>query len=380
MSLAVDIAQSLVRIPSVNPHYDPASKGEGLVVDWIENWARRYGLEIRRDDVLPGRCNLILTVRNGAESPHLLLAGHTDTVAVDGMDIAPFGGDISNGRLFGRGSADMKGPLAAMLAALLFLNEHREQWRGVVSVACVIDEEYQARGIKAMMSRSDSHYQFAVVGEPTRLSVVRGCKGCLRFSFEAIGTAAHSSTPELGQNAIVAMSGALLRLDDYFCTQLSRMHRVGFGPSTGSIGLIQGGRGVNIVPDRCRASVDIRLIPGQSWQKVYARIKDCVYGPPATGVHWNFDSDPFIDPAFETTEDDPLVRSALALLNQKAAQLVAYSCDASKIAAAGIPCIILGPGDIAEAHTSTESIGLHEIDAAVDCYANLVRCLMPVRV
>ncbi|MDB6128335.1 MAG: hypothetical protein JWM35_2231, partial [Verrucomicrobia bacterium] len=356
MSLAVEIAQALVRIPSVNPHYDPASDGEGGAVRWIERWARWHGIESRIDEVLPGRSNIILSVNNGAEHPHFLMAGHTDTVAVDGMEVAPFGGEISNGRLSGRGSADMKGPLAAMLAALLTLRDQRERWRGSATVACVVDEEYQARGIKALMARPDSRFSYAVVGEPTRMSVVRGCKGCLRFSFDAVGASAHSSTPDLGRNAIVAMSEAILALNTYFHTQLNKEYKLGFGSATGSIGLIRGGSGINIVPETCRASVDIRLVPGQRWEAIYAQIKACVENRVALvpGVSWKFDEAPFTDPSFETAEGDFLVRTSLGILGQRQAEVVAYSCDASKIAAAGVPTIILGPGDIARAHTSTE--------------------------
>ncbi|MDB6094976.1 MAG: hypothetical protein JWM32_2538 [Verrucomicrobia bacterium] len=375
---ATATAQALVRIPSINPQYDPASRGEGEVSAWIEGWAARHGIELRVDDALPNRRNLVLTVRNGPPRPHFLFAGHMDTVAVAGMEIAPFGGEITRGRLFGRGSADMKGPLAAMLHALLRLRDRRSHWQGTVSVACVVDEEYLARGIKALMAREDRHFDYAVVGEPTGMSVVNGCKGCLRFTFSAEGAAAHSSTPALGRNAIVAMSEAILALNRFFETDLGATQRLAFGSSTGSIGLISGGTGVNIVAGSCRASVDIRLIPGQSWEKVYAAVQACVRSAASVvaGVTWNFEADPFTDPSFETAADHALVQTALAVTKEKKVRVVAFCCDASKIAAAGVPCIVLGPGDIAEAHTSAESIGIDEIEMAVERYAELAEQLL----
>ena len=117
---ALEIAQELVRRPSVNPMHDPASTGEAEVVDWLENWGHAQQLETRRDTVLPGRDNISFTVQNG-DGPHLLLNGHTDTVSVAGMSIDPFSGDVRDGRLWGRGASDMKGPLSCMLAALLAL-------------------------------------------------------------------------------------------------------------------------------------------------------------------------------------------------------------------------------------------------------------------
>lgn len=376
---AVHLAQALVRIPSINPAYDENSLGEGAMVSWIRAWASHHQFEYRTFPVLDQRENIVLTLRNG-RGPHGLLAGHTDTVSVDGMTMTPFSGEVLDGRLYGRGSADMKGPLASMLATLLHLRKHRGQWQGAVSVACVVDEEFQARGIKALMNNTPDLYQFSVVGEPTRLRVVRGCKGCLRFSFEAKGAAAHSSRPSLGRNAIVAMSTAILALETFFKSELSKATRAGFGSSTGSVGLVRGGTGINIVPDSCRASVDIRILPGQDPYEVFRMLRACVTTsvPDTAGITWVFDQDVFYDPAFETAEESELVKTSIGLLGQPSADLVDYSCDASKIAAGGVPCIIFGPGDIAEAHSVKESIPVAEIDAAVQWYSSLCLSLLPL--
>ena len=187
---ATDIAQALVRIPSVNPAYDPASPGEGAVVDWLEQWGHDNGLESVRQPCLEGRDNINFTLRRG-EGPHLLFNGHTDTVSVAGMTIDPYGGEIRGGRLWGRGATDMKGPLAAMLATLLRFRE-RDDWSGAFTVSCVVDEEYKYRGILSLLDTNES-WDFAVVGEPTGLKVVRGCKGSCRFTVHTDGRAAHSS-------------------------------------------------------------------------------------------------------------------------------------------------------------------------------------------
>ena len=108
----VETTQSLVRLASVNPGYDPASRGEADVADWLLRWAEGHELEVSTQEVFPSRCNVILRLRNGAEHPHLLLNGHTDTVAINEMEIPPFAAELRDGRLWGRGAADMKGPLA----------------------------------------------------------------------------------------------------------------------------------------------------------------------------------------------------------------------------------------------------------------------------
>lgn len=377
---ALDIAQALVRIPSVNPDYDPASAGEGAVTTWIEDWGKTNGFTVRRQPVLPGRENILLQFRNGADHPHFMLNGHTDTVGVGGMTIAPFGGEVRDGKLWGRGASDMKGPLACMLAAALRLKNALSTWRGTLTIACMADEEFRFRGVTAMLEQmKDDLPDFAVVGEPTRLRVVRGCKGCLRFTIHALGRAAHSSKPHEGRSAVVAMAHAILELERHFASQLTQIIAPGFGTSTGSIGLISGGTGVNIVPERCAIQVDIRLLPSQDWrathQEIEALLRDRCRQVP--DVQWQFDEPSVVDPSFELPAEHPLVKTACAVLNQPAPDVVFFSCDASKIAACGVPVIVLGPGDIAQAHTVDEFIALADLEAGTEAYLRLAQALMP---
>lgn len=404
-STALDIAQALVRLPSVNPDYDPASAGEGAVTAWIEDWARANGFTVWRQPVLPGRENILLQFRNGADHPHFMLNGHTDTVGVGGMTIAPFGGEVRDGRLWGRGASDMKGPLACMMAAALHLKNSPASWRGTLTVACMADEEFRFRGVTAMLEQMtapvpatysrrpdepnapDGDYKsparlpdFAVVGEPTRLRVVRGCKGCLRFAIHALGRAAHSSKPHEGRSAVVAMAHAILELERHFTTRLTQIAAPGFGTSTGSIGLISGGTGVNIVPERCAIQVDIRLLPGQDWRATYdeiARLADGWLAKVPTGVRFQFDPPSVVDPSFEFPADHPLVKTACAVRGQPEPDVVFFSCDASKMAARGVPVIVLGPGDIAQAHTVDEFIALADLEAGTETYVRLAQALMP---
>jgi acetylornithine deacetylase len=378
---ALDIAQALVRLPSVNPDYDPASAGEGAVTTWIENWGNANGFTTRRQPVLPGRENVLLHFRNGADHPHFMLNGHTDTVGVGGMSIAPFGGEVRDGKLWGRGASDMKGPLACMMAAALRLKNAPSTWRGTLTVACVADEEFRFRGVTAMLEQmpADTLPDFAVVGEPTRLRVVRGCKGCLRFAIQAVGRAAHSSRPHEGRSAVVAMAHAILELERHFTTRLTQIAAPGFGTSTGSIGLISGGTGVNIVPERCTIQVDIRLLPGQDGCATHQEIQTLLRERcrQVADVEWQFDEPSVVDPSFEFPAGHPLVKTACAVLGQSEPDVVFFGCDASKLAARGVPVIVLGPGDIAQAHTVDEFITLAELETGTDAYLRLAQALMP---
>lgn len=374
----LEIAQALVRIPSVNPNYDPASRAEKDVVPWIQSWGQEHGFETRTQSVLDGRSNVILRFRNGADHPHLLFNGHTDTVGVAGMSIPPFGGDVRGGCLWGRGSADMKGPLACMLAAAWQLRQQPATWKGILTVGCVVDEEYRFRGTLALMEQL-AVPDFAVVGEPTSLRVVRGCKGCLRFAVRAHGRAAHSAHPQRGRNAIVAMARAILELNSFFDERLSKIRHPDFGCSTGSIGLIEGGSGINIVPENCCVQVDVRLLPSQDADETYQEIQTTLRArlESVKDIEWIFEPPGVIDSGYEISANSELVRQACAVVGKGESEVVFYSCDASKIAAKSVPCIILGPGDIAAAHTANESIAVDELEAGAETYLRLARKLMP---
>lgn len=343
------------------------------MVEWLLSWGEHHGLETKSQEVLPGRSNVMFHLPNGG-GPHLLLNGHTDTVAVGDMAIPPFEADIHDGRLWGRGSADMKGPLACMLHTLIRLKEKPETWRGRVTLACVVDEELGFAGIRHFLAE-DKTFDYAIVGEPTRFEVIRGCKGCLRFSFRAHGKAAHSSTPEKGVSAIHAMARAVIALGKYFADDLSKIRHVDLGRSTGSIGLIQGGTGINIVPEVCEIKVDVRLVRGESWQDIYAAIQQRVKAS-SSEVRWEFDADPMTDSPFCLDAGHELVTKACAAVGAHGSSVVNFSCDASKIAAAGIPCLIFGPGDIAEAHTAYESVCLSDLERGVEAYLRITRKLL----
>lgn len=374
----LEIAQALVRIPSVNPNYDPASRAELDVVSWMQAWGQEHGFETRTQPVLDDRANFILRFRNGDDHPHLLLNGHTDTVGVAGMTFPPFAADVRDGRLWGRGSADMKGPLACMLAAAWQLRRQPTKWRGTITLGFVVDEEYRFRGIRALMEEIEKP-DFAVVGEPTSLRVIRGCKGCLRFTIRAHGRAAHSSQPEQGRSAIVAMARAILELNSFFDERLSQVRLPDFGCSTGSIGLIEGGSGINIVAAECAVQVDVRLLPRQDARQTHREIETHLRDrmKPVKDIEWKFDPPSLVDSGYEVPTDSDLVLQACAALGRSNAEVVFYACDASKIAGNSVPCIILGPGDIAAAHTADESIAVDELSAGTEAYMRLALKLMP---
>ena len=359
----------------MNPTHDAESPGESAVVDWLEGWGRTHTLQTLREPALPGRDNISFTIKNG-NGPHLLLNGHTDTVSVAGMCIEPFSGEVREGRLWGRGATDMKGPLACMLAALLELRA-RKDWRGTVTVGCVVDEETEFQGIVHLI-KDHEPWDFAVVGEPTNLRVVRGCKGCLRTVVRVQGRAAHSSDPQQGRNAIVGMAPVLEAVQAFFDNEIARFTRKGFSPCTGAVGLVEGGTAVNIVPDTCAVTFDIRTVPGQDTTATLSALENFVRERVGErdGYELIFDPPYHDSPNFETSAGHPLVQTACELRDQPEADTVAFGCDGSKLAAVGIPTIILGPGNISQAHTKDEFIALTDLESGTEAYVNLARALL----
>lgn len=377
---AVEIAKTLVQIRSVNAGYDPASPGAAPVFDWIETWAKERGFAVERYPVPGGNLqNLVLRIENGPGA-HLLFNGHCDTVSVEGMTIDPFAGEIRQDaevhRLWGRGACDMKGSVAAMLVAAHRLAQDKGSWKGTLTLGFTPDEEVATAGIRSLMTQIPRP-DCAIVGEPSCLKPIRGCKGGLRFTLRCYGVAAHSSRPERGRSAIVAMARAVLALNDYFATVLGAITRPQFGSSTGSIGIISGGTGINIVPDECAIQVDIRLVPGQCPDETYDALQAWFHQqfPAQDGIRWAFELI-HKDPAFEIAPDHPFTRLVAGLTDTAEPEVAFYCCDASKIAAVGVPCLILGAGDIAQAHTANEFIDVAQIEEGVNVYEKVARAVL----
>lgn len=374
--LAIDYARSLVRIPSVNPSFDPSSPGEVNVAAFLVQWATENDFELVVEPVDANRSNVLVTTRRGGAGRHLLFNGHMDTVSVAGMTIDPFAAVVRGGRLYGRGAADMKGPLACMMAAMMELRDTSQSWSGAVTLAAVVDEEFRFAGIRKLLE-SRPAYDFAIVGEPTELEVIRGCKGCLRFTVTTRGRAAHSSRPCEGANAISAMAITIAAIEKFFADRLLSIRDPDFGTSTGSIGLIKGGVGVNIVPDHCAIDIDIRLLPAQDGHTTHRELAQAlrvVALPDGTSIEVSPPN--LCDPGFVLTPGDPFVEILVRTLGSRPAGVVTFCCDASKIAAAGIPCVVLGPGSIAQAHTVDESIPTEELAAGADAYFRIALALL----
>ena len=210
MDPVVDLLRELVAIDSVNPSLVEGGAGEAAIAQFIGQWMRRAGFDVRVDEIAPGRVNVVAIAEGAGDGPARMLCGHTDTVGVDGM-AAPFAPEIRDGRLYGRGAQDMKGGVAAMIAGAAAWLKSGRHGSGRVIVAAVADEEYASIGAEAVARewRADG----AVIPEPTDLELGVAHKGFSCAEVVVHGRAAHGSRPADGRDAILRMGRLLNRIE-----------------------------------------------------------------------------------------------------------------------------------------------------------------------
>jgi acetylornithine deacetylase/succinyl-diaminopimelate desuccinylase-like protein len=352
----------LIALPSVNPAFLPAGDsraGELRVADYVAQLATRAGLEVERQEVLLGRSNILVHLKPANRVTHrVVLAPHMDTVGGEGPGL--FKPRIQGGRMYGRGACDTKGSLAAMLTALLGLARQPVRPRTTeIVLAALIDEENAQLGSRTLAA-SGFEADLVLVGEPTRLRVVTAHKGDVWLELETRGKAAHGARPELGRNAVHAMARVVDLLETSYARQLRQRQHPLLGQPTVNVGTICGGSQPNIVPDRCAIRIDRRALPGETESSVRREIRTLLRDAGLQARIVSLGKAPC--PAMETDIELPLVRAFLKAAGQARPLGVDYFCDAAILAAAGMPSLVFGPGDIAQAHTLNEWIAVDQLE------------------
>jgi len=366
MDPLLSLLSDLVRIPSMNP-MGRARTGEAYteeaVAAYVAAYMRKAGMDVEVYPVAPHRPNVIARVVAGAERT-LMLEAHLDTVHTDTMTIPPFDPVVRDGRLYGRGACDTKGSLAVFLHAVTSLLARGTKLRYNMILAAVADEEYQFTGARTAVVNG-LRADFGIAGEPTGLHIVRAHKGVTRWRLHTRGTAAHSAYPERGENAIYRMGEVLVRLDAYASgLQHTTPHPV-LGPPTLSVGVIEGGQAVNIVPDLCTIEIDRRTLPGETREDVLGPVEKLLNGIRG----WSMDEPHLSVEGMDVAGDSEIVRLLVEGIAAEQIQPVVegaqYATDAGTYNEAGIPTVVFGPGDISRAHTAEEYIEIDQLHAAV---------------
>ncbi len=367
----VSLLQQLVRIPSVNPDNAPGTDqtGEETLAIFLSGWLESIGAEVVLEEIKPGRPNLIARFAPLDGRPRILFGPHLDTVGVGGMTVEPFCGEILDGRLWGRGASDTKGPMAGMLWAL---HEHREilaELPVAVDFVAFMGEESCQWGSKDFAQRHAADYTFALVGEPTSMQVVHVTKGSLWATLRATGKAAHSSQPERGENAILKLARALDLLDHHLGSELATFTHPVLGRSTMNVGMIRGGARPNIVPDLAEAQIDIRITPalaaaGGALKLLQETIEFHALPIEIVSPHEN--------PPMETDAAHPMIQALLATDSATGLAGAPWFSDAAHLSSGGIPSICIGPGSIDQAHTVDEFIEVAALEAGAKFFADFV--------
>jgi acetylornithine deacetylase/succinyl-diaminopimelate desuccinylase family protein len=364
------LLQDLVRLPSINPmgqNFTDSPYLENRVTDYLEAFFTKLGVSWHRQVVSPGRDNIIARLETPEATSTILWEVHQDTVPVRGMTIDPFAGEIKEGRLYGRGACDVKGGMASMLFAFARLAREQPIRKTNIVLACTVDEEHTFLGVQKLAAEG-IRADFAVVAEPTNLDIVDCHKGVVRWKVRTEGVACHSSTPELGTNAIYRMATLLPFIECYAQELSTRPSHAVLGPATLSVGRIDGGVSVNTVPDNCVIEIDRRLLPGESGEAAWEEFQQTL----AARSPVPFLCEPvwLSCPALDAVNSSPLCerlgRAIDSVIGKHRIRAVPFGTDASSISEAGIPAVVFGPGLIDQAHTKDEWIELKQVEQAAE--------------
>jgi acetylornithine deacetylase/succinyl-diaminopimelate desuccinylase-like protein len=320
---------------------------------------------VRIDELLPGRPNVVARLNGERRGGRVLFAPHTDTVSVVGMTIDPFGGEVRDGRVWGRGASDTKGPMAAMLAGLYAARDVLEHLEFEVWFAGLAGEEAGQHGSRALAAAQ--RFDLVIAAEPTGLDAVCYHKGCAHFRVRTVGRAVHAANPSLGENAIVKMGLLLERIRTEVQPWVESLVDPRLGPSTLSVGTISGGSKVNIVPDWCELCLDVRFAPalGEEFlEEMKARLQ---------GGDVGVEIELSVGAPLDTDPNHPLVQAFVAMGSRVVG--APWYCDASVFAAAGSPSIALGCGSIDQAHTKDEFIEVEDLRAGARHFEGWLRAL-----
>ena len=372
------IAGDMVKIPS----YSYIENQEEEIADYIYNFFINNDIEVKKVYVDEGRPNVIAKLP-GKGGKSLMLCGHMDTVPPYDMK-NPFSGEIKDGILYGRGSCDMKGPLASMMVAMAAIKKAHITLDGDLYFSALIDEEERGSGVEALII-DWPNIDAVIVGEPTQLNICLGHKGLEWIKMEVSGKKVHSGNMKNGVNAINMAAKLINYLEDVYSLELSsRKHGI-LGEATINIGTINGGDQPSTVPDKCIITLDRRFIIGETKEQVYGELKDITaylsnkYAGFSSKISNLFEDENFSShlPFYTDEESDIVVSIKNSMkhngINDKEVMAFAAWSDAGMISAkTNSSCVVFGPGDITLAHSANELIGIDELEEAVKLYIGII--------
>ena len=371
----MSLMQSLIEAPSVSSTSSRLDMGNRNVIDLLANWLENLGFncEILPLKNAPHKANLIATLGSGPGG--LVLSGHTDTVPFDESlwDVNPLKVTEQQNKLLGLGSTDMKGFFAVAIEAIRDFKE--ADFKQPLIILATADEESSMNGARELVEAGRPKARYAMIGEPTGLKPIRMHKGIMMESIEIIGKSGHSSIPSLGINAMEVMHEIISELLAFRKTLQQNNNNAAFDVSvpTMNLGCIHGGDNPNRICERCELHYDIRMLPGMDNEAVREEIKARVT-PIAESFGAKIAFKPLIHGvnAYSEKADSQLV-SAVEKLTGHTASSVSFATEAPFLQQLGLETVVLGPGNIDQAHQPNEYLPLNQVQPAIDIIQSLIR-------
>lgn len=366
----IRFCQELVRIKSVNPPGDELS-----VAEYVASTLKTAGLEVELISHNTTRASVLARLKSTRKIPSLLFNGHLDTVPVgrERWSHDPFHAEMAEGRIWGRGTADMKGGLAALMVAIKRLAEVGLPLRGDLILAATAGEETDSLGATSIAARPDlGPVQAVVIPEPSYNDIYVAEKGALWLELTTRGKTAHGSMPEMGRNAVMMM---VTFINELINMDIPYKEHPLLGGFTQSINTITGGVKTNVVPDSCVVTVDMRTVPGQDHQAIVKQVEDLIARlndrMPDFRASVRIVNDRI---PIETSPQEPVVRSFAQVVEEvtgekPVAKGVRYYTDAvAFVPELKVPMIICGPGDARLAHQPDEYVEISKLIEAANIY------------
>lgn len=360
---ASTLLQELVRIDSVNPGLVPGAAGEAAIASFTASWLESRRFEITRLESAPGRPSIVAVAPGSGNGKSLMFNGHLDTVTLAGYDGEPLEPKIDNGRMYGRGTFDMKAGIAAMMVAAA--SAAARPHRGDIIVALVADEEFASAGTEEVLRHFTA--DAAIVSEPSHEDIVIAHRGFVWFDVTIHGVAAHGSRPDLGTDAIAKAGRFLTGIDDLARSLQNGPSHPILGPGNVHASLIRGGEEISSYPAQCTISLERRTVPGETADAVETELREILDGIAATDPGFRYTLTRGLERhPFEVPAETPIVQTLSSAAEAVTGQVPVlrgepFWTDASLMLEAGIPGVLFGV-DGGGAHAATEWIELDSLD------------------
>jgi succinyl-diaminopimelate desuccinylase len=349
--------------------------GELAAAEVIAAEFAKFGIKSSIETWDKNRANITTHIKSEGTKQALLFACHLDVVG-PGLAVwktPPFNAVERNGKIFGRGSTDMKGGIASSVAAICKIVNSGVKLKGDIVFTAVAGEETDSCGAERFISKQNQipKFQCVLIPEPTDFTIVSAHRGILWLEITTKGKTAHGSTPQLGINAVTSMRHFLNELDNYDIA--AKKHEL-LGTCSLSVNTISGGKALNVVPDNCVCGIDIRIIPKVNpqdiiadFRKIFAKLKS---------RYPDFDADISINRQANPLETDPkneFVRQLCSCLNIEKTVAVGFTTDGPHFVKLGSPVLIFGPGKPEMCHKPDEFIEIADLEKGAECYEKIIR-------